>query len=63
MSIKNDIEKLIHRGTGGQQGWIYSPDGIISTIPASTYKDPIKIVVKEDIIEYKQDNSDREHDQ
>lgn len=41
------IIRLIHRGSGGQQGWIYSTDGLISTIPASTYKDPPKIVIQD----------------
>ena len=41
----NQVKQLIHRGTGGQQGWIYSINGVIATIPASTYKDPPKIVV------------------
>jgi len=39
------IVRLIHRGSGGQQGWIYSIDGLLSTIPSSCYKDPPKIVV------------------
>ena len=30
----------------GQQGWIYSTDGLMSTIPSSCYKDPPKIVVR-----------------
>lgn len=41
-----EIIRLIHRGTGGQQGWIYSVDGLMSTIPSSCYKDPPKIVVE-----------------
>lgn len=41
----NKVIQLIHRGTGGQQGWIYSINGVAATIPASTYKDPPKIVV------------------
>ena len=40
-----DINRLIHRGTGGQQGWIYDTDGLMSTIPSSCYKDPPKILV------------------
>lgn len=44
----NTIKRLIHRGTGGQQGWIFSINGIISTIPSSTWKDPPKIVVLEE---------------
>lgn len=34
-----------HRGTGGQQGYIYFIDGLCPCIPASTYKDPVKIVI------------------
>lgn len=40
-----DIIRLIHRGTGGQQGWIYSIEEIMSTLPASNYKDPPKILI------------------
>ena len=40
----NKVIKLIHRGTGGEQGWIYSIQGYMSTVPASTYKDPPKIL-------------------
>ena len=29
----------------GQQGWIYSTEGVMSAIPFSSYKDPPKIVV------------------
>lgn len=47
MNIKMKVIRLIHRGTGGQQGWIYSTDGLLSTLPASSYKDPPKIVVSE----------------
>ena len=43
---KTKIIRLIHRGTGGQQGWIYSIEGLISTIPASNFKDPPKIIVQ-----------------
>lgn len=42
---ENGIIRLAHRGTGGQQGWIYDIDGILLTIPSSCYKDPPKIVV------------------
>lgn len=41
----NNIIRLIHRGTGGQKGWIYSINGVISTIPATSYKDPPKIII------------------
>ena len=45
--IKNNqrIIRLAHKGSGGQKGWIYSIEGIISTLPASQYKDPSLIVV------------------
>jgi len=42
----NNVIRLVHRGTGGQQGWIYSINGIAPTMPYSQYKDPIKIVVE-----------------
>lgn len=42
---ENRINRLAHRGTGGQQGWIYGINGILSAIPSSCYKDPPKIVV------------------
>jgi len=44
--MENKVIRLIHRGTGGQQGWIYSTEGIMATLPSSQYKDPPKIVVK-----------------
>lgn len=43
--MNNEIIRLIHRGTGGQQGWIYSVYGVISTIPSCCYKDPPKILI------------------
>ena len=45
--MKNNqrIIRLAHKGSGGQKGWIYSIEGIISTLPASQYKDPSLIVV------------------
>ena len=42
---KQRIIRLTHKGSGGQKGWIYSIFGIISTLPASQYKDPSLIVV------------------
>ena len=42
---KQRIIRLTHKGSGGQKGWIYSIEGIISTLPASQYKDPSLIVV------------------
>lgn len=44
--MNNEIIRLIHRGTGGQQGWIYSVYGVISTIPSCCYKDPPKIIIR-----------------
>lgn len=46
MKNSQKVIRLIHRGTG-QQGWIYSIQGLMSTIPASGYKDPPKIVVND----------------
>ena len=46
MNNDNNIIRLIHRGTGGQQGWIYSSFGIMSTIPSCSYKDPPKILIE-----------------
>lgn len=45
--MKNNqrIIRLAHKGSGGQKGWIYSIEGIMSTLPASQYKDPSLIVV------------------
>lgn len=40
----NRIIYLGHIGVGGQKGFIYSEQGICPTIPASTWKDPIKFV-------------------
>ena len=42
----NKIIALGHIGVGGQKGWIYSANGICPTIPATTWKDPIKVVYK-----------------
>ena len=42
----NKIIALGHIGVGGQKGRIYSANGICPTIPATTWKDPIKIVYK-----------------
>lgn len=37
------VKAIGHRGTGGQQGIIYSDNGDSPTISACSYKDPIKI--------------------
>ena len=48
---KSDSVKRINvvgdRGTGGQQGLIYGDDGIAPTVNACTYKDPMKVRVKQ----------------
>ena len=44
---KRDYQANTQRD-GGQQGWIYSVDGLMSTIPSSCYKDPPKIVVEKE---------------
>ena len=63
MKKSRDIIRLIHRGSGGQQGWIYSVNGLMSTIPASGYKDPPKIVVLDEKRKCdEQDNSDRKYE-
>ena len=36
----NKIIRLVHKGTGGQKGWIYSIKGVAPTIPATSYKAP-----------------------
>lgn len=33
-----------HMGVGGQQGFIVSTNGIAPCLPASCYKDPLKVV-------------------
>ena len=51
----NEIIRLIHRGTGGQQG-------LMATIPASCYKDPPKIVVLDEVRNCnEQNNSNRKY--
>lgn len=44
--MNNRIIKLGHIGLGGEKGWIYSIKGLFPTIPATTYKDPIKFIIK-----------------
>lgn len=39
------IIRVGHIGYGGEKGWIMLGEGICPCIPASTYKDPIKVVV------------------
>ena len=41
------IEVVGNHGTGGQQGLIYGEGGLSPTINASTYKDPVKLRVKQ----------------
>lgn len=33
-----------HMGVGGQKGYIVSVNGIASCLPATQYKDPLKVV-------------------
>ena len=57
------IIRLIHRGTGGQQGWIFSIYGLMATIPSSCFCDPPKIVVIDEKRKFdEQDNSDRKYE-
>ena len=46
LSPEPEIHRLIHRGTGGQQGWIFGTEGLMATIPSSCYKDPPKILIE-----------------
>jgi DNA (cytosine-5)-methyltransferase 1 len=39
------VQIVGHRGTGGQQGFIYGEDGIAATLNACSYKDPMKVQV------------------
>lgn len=41
------VQIVGHRGTGGQQGFIYGEDGIADTLNACSYKDPMKVQVKQ----------------
>jgi len=41
------VQIVGHRGTGGQQGFIYGEDGIAATLNACGYKDPMKVQVKQ----------------
>ena len=56
----NKIIRLVHKGTGGQKGWIYSIKGVAPTIPATSYKDPL-IVLEGKENEQKQYYSNREY--
>jgi len=44
---QHGVEIVGHRGTGGQQGFIYGQAGIAPTLSACCYKDPTKIQVKQ----------------
>lgn len=57
----NKIIRLVHKGTGGQKGWIYSIKGVAPTIPATSYKDPPLIVLEGKENEQKQYYSNREY--
>jgi len=39
------VQIVGHRGTDGQQGFIYGEDGIAATLNACSYKDPMKVQV------------------
>ena len=41
------VEIVGHRGTGGQQGFIYGESGIAPTLNACGYKDPTKVQIKQ----------------
>ena len=56
---KQTTGRLIHRGTGGQQGWIFSIYGLMATIPSSCYKDPPKILVQNTEMEHKKHHERR----
>jgi DNA (cytosine-5)-methyltransferase 1 len=44
---QHGVEIVGHRGTGGQQGFIYGEAGIAPTLSACCYKDPTKVQVKQ----------------
>ena len=52
----NKIITLGHTGAGGQKGWVYSMNGASPTVPASTWKDPIKILYKKGIHNMNKEN-------
>ena len=44
---QHGVEIVGHRGTGGQQGFIYGESGIAPTLNACGYKDPTKVQIKQ----------------
>jgi len=44
---QHGVEIVGHRGTGGQQGFIYGESGIAPTLNACGYKDPTKVKIKQ----------------
>lgn len=44
----NKINALGHLGVGGQKGWVFDTQGISRCLAATDYKDPTKVVVKEE---------------
>lgn len=44
---QHGVEIVGHRGTGGQQGFIYGESGIAPTLNACGYKDPTKVKVRQ----------------
>ena len=39
------IKVLAHIGVGGQKGYVFDPDGICPTLPATQWKDPTKVLL------------------
>ena len=56
--MNNKTITLGHIGVGGQKGWVYSLNGISPTVPASTWKDPIKFIYRKDIHNMDLENND-----
>lgn len=48
---KNNIKTLGHLGVGGQKGYVYHENYISPCVPASTWKDPIKVVNREKVMD------------
>ena len=44
MDNEKQIEVVGHSGTGGQRGDIYSPNGLMSCLSATDYKQPKQIL-------------------
>jgi DNA (cytosine-5)-methyltransferase 1 len=50
LNNEKKIEVVGHSGTGGQRGDIYSPNGLMSCLSATDYKQPKQILNKIDVI-------------